>query len=277
LAIFARDSETLGMVLRQAWETEDLAALSKKNALRATGAHVSVVAHVTPEDLQSHLSLTDIANGLGNRFLWVCARASQKLEGDARFDWSRLEPHIADLRDAVEGAQRFGADPIPMGRTATAQKYWQDALEGLRKRRPGLLGAILARGPAQVMRLASIYAAVDKTPSIGVDHLKAALELWAYCVRSIDFIFGDRLGDPDAERLLKALEEAGEHGLAQTDIQRRVFGNNKDAETLNVLLRRMIRAGLISRAPKRTGARGRPAWMWYLDPPLPPPKTNLLR
>jgi hypothetical protein len=268
LAIFARDSETLGMVLRQAWEDENLAALSKKNPVRATGAHVSVVAHVTPEDLQANLSLTDIANGLGNRFLWVCTKASKKLDSEARLDWRRLNPHIEQLKLALEFGQRdIGLDNIPMGRTPTAQKFWKEQLTALQKRRPGLLGAILARGPAQVMRLATTYAVLDQQKYIDVIHLEAALELWGYCVRSIDFIFGDRLGDKDADKLLKALEDAGESGLSQSDIQRKVFSNHKDASELRVLLRRMIRSGLIRRELAESNKRGPRACMWFLDTP----------
>lgn len=271
LAIFARDSETLGMVLRQAWEDDSLAALSKKNPVRATGAHISVNAHVTPEDLQANLSLNDIANGLGNRFLWVCTKASKKLEGGDRLDWRRLNPHIEQLKLALEFGQRdIGLDNVPMGRTPTAQRFWLEQLGVLRKRRPGLLGAILARGPAQVMRLASIYAVVDQQKYIDTIHLKAALELWGYCVRSIDFVFGDRLGDKDADKLLAAIEEAGEGGLSQTDIKRKVFGNHKDATSLSVLLRRMVRAGLIRRDPGPAKGRGKPATMWHLDTPPPP-------
>jgi DnaB-like helicase N terminal domain/Protein of unknown function (DUF3987) len=265
LAIFQRDSETLGMVLRQAWETDHLAALSKKNPVRASGAHVSVNAHVTPDDLHSNLSLNDIANGLGNRFLWVCTKKSKDLRRQVFFPWRRLDAKIEQLRDALEGINHW--DDTPMGRSATAQECWEEQLDVLRKRRPGLLGAILARGPAQVMRLAAIYAAADKVKMIEIAHLEAAHELWAYCVRSIDFIFGDRLGDPDAERLLAALEAAGPEGLSQTRIQRQVFGNHKDADGLNILLRRMVRSGLIRRESFKPKNGGRVASMWYVDTP----------
>jgi len=265
LAIFQRDTETLGMVLRQAWETDHLAALSKKNPVRASGAHVSVNAHVTPDDLHSNLSLNDIANGLGNRFLWVCTKKSKDLKRQVFFPWRRLDAKIEQLRDALEGINHW--DDTPMGRSATAQEFWEEQLDVLRKRRPGHIGAIMARGPAQVMRLAAIYAAADKVKMIGIAHLEAAHELWAYCVRSIDFIFGDRLGDPDAERLLAALEEAGTEGLSQTRIQRKVFGNHKDADGLNILLRRMVRSGLIRRERRRLNNSGPAAWMWFLDTP----------
>jgi len=270
LAIFQRDSETLGMVLRQAWETDRLAALSKKNPVRATGAHVSVNAHVTHDDLHSNLSLNDIANGLGNRFIWICTKTSKEIKRQVFFPWRRMDAKIDQLKDALEGISHW--DDTPMGRSATAQEFWEEQLGVLRKRRPGLLGAILARGPAQVMRLAGIYAAADLTKMIEIVHLKAAHELWAYSVRSIDFIFGERLGDPDAERLLAALEQASDAGLSQSKIQRQVFGNHKDADGLNILLRRMVRSGLIRRESRKPEKGGPAASMWYVD--TPPPASN---
>ncbi len=237
-----------------------------------------MVAHVTPEDLQANLSLNDVANGLGNRFLWACTKASKKIDGDPGLDWRRLDPMIEDLKLSLEFSRHdVGMDPVPMGRTPTAQRYWLEQLGGLRKRRPGLLGAILARGPAQVMRLATIYALVDRKKSIDGDHLKAALEVWAYCVRSIDFVFGDRLGDRDAEKLMQALEAAGDAGLSQSKIQRSVFGNHKDSSDLNVLLRRMIRAGLIRREYVASGKRGPRACMWFRDIPPPANSANSLQ
>jgi hypothetical protein len=268
LAIFSRDSETLGMVLRQAWEDDALAAISKKNPVRATGAHVSVIAHVTHDDLHANLRLTDVANGLGNRFLWACARSSKRLDEERRFRWDRIDPHIEELRLSLEFARRDVAlDPAPMGRSPAAQQYWRERLEVLRKPRPGLLGAILARGPAQVMRLAAVYALIDRRREIAVCHLEAALEIWSFCVRSIDFVFGDRLGDPDAERILAALEAAAPDGLPRHRLHR-ALGNNRDAGELNALLRRMVRSGLVRReqlAPRG----GRPAEVWHLDRPAP--------
>ena len=228
-------------------------------------------AHVTPEDLHSNLSLNDIANGLGNRFLWVCTKKSKDLKRQVFFPWRRMDAKIEQLRDALQGINHW--DDTPMGRSATAQEFWEEQLDVLRKRRPGLLGAILARGPAQVMRLAGIYAAADMVKMIEIVHLQAAIELWHYCMRSIDFIFGERLGDPDAERLLAAIEAAGPEGLSQTTIYRRVFGAHKDRETLNILLRRMVRSGLIRREFRKSQTGGHDASMWYLDTPPPAPSA----
>jgi DnaB-like helicase N terminal domain/Protein of unknown function (DUF3987) len=273
LALFARDSETLGMVLRQAWEEGELAALAKKNPVRATGAHVSVVAHATVDDLNARLTLTDIANGLGNRFMWVASRKSKDLRSESWPGMDRLGPLIDDLRDARDGvAKLIGPDPTPMGRSREAQRFWFDQLAELRKPRPGLLGALLARGPAQVMRLAAIYALIDKTATIRVEHLEAALEIWAYCVRSIEFIFGDRLGDPDADALLQAIDEAAPKPLTQTRIRREVFKGHMNDGELQGLLSRMVRSGFIRRETVPTSKLGgRPATGWVRDTPPSPP------
>ena len=56
-----------------------LRTLAKNNPATATGAHVSITAHITHEELARALDSTEIANGFANRFVWVCARRSKLL------------------------------------------------------------------------------------------------------------------------------------------------------------------------------------------------------
>jgi hypothetical protein len=72
----------LSAVLRQAWDTGDLRTLvsgRQKAPVHASNAHISLVAHITLEELQRLLTETEAANGFANRFLWVCIRRSQLL------------------------------------------------------------------------------------------------------------------------------------------------------------------------------------------------------
>src|SRR5262249_26293929 len=57
------DTNSLSAILREAWETGDLSTLTKNNPTRATGAHVSIVAHTTREELITSLTEPDRANG----------------------------------------------------------------------------------------------------------------------------------------------------------------------------------------------------------------------
>jgi hypothetical protein len=77
-----------------------------------------------------------------------------------------------------------------------------------------LLGSVIARAEAQVTRLALIYALLDRRDQIEVVHLKAALAVWEYCEASATRIFGKMVGDPVADEILRARQQAGAHGLS---------------------------------------------------------------
>jgi len=74
------------------------------------------------------------------------------------------------------------------------------------------------RAEAQVMRLAAVYAVLDCSAHIRVEHLTAALALWEYCDASVVWCFGDATGDSVADAILRALRGAGEAGLTRTEI-----------------------------------------------------------
>ncbi|MBA2626039.1 MAG: hypothetical protein H0U89_10595, partial [Acidimicrobiia bacterium] len=74
LGVAAREGSTLSAVLRDAWDSGTLRVTTRKEKLVATGAHVSVMAHITVEELRRRLPDTEIANGYANRFLFACVK-----------------------------------------------------------------------------------------------------------------------------------------------------------------------------------------------------------
>src|SRR5439155_26474976 len=85
----------------------------------------------------------------------------------------RVPSEIGDLaartRTAVEFARtvevvEFGAD---------ARDEWASVYPALSAGRPGLLGAVTARAEAQTMRLALMYALLDRSPKMRLEHLRA--------------------------------------------------------------------------------------------------------
>ena len=93
-----------------------------------------------------------------------------------------------------------------------ARPEWAQAYHELSKPRPGLAGAIAQRGEAQVVRLALIYALLDKSYQIEPVHLRAARAVWDYSEASVRYIFGASLGDEVADTILEALRVAGAAG-----------------------------------------------------------------
>ena len=94
------------------------------------------------------------------------------------------------------------------------------------------------------MRLATLYALLDCSKYVRRHHLMSSLGFWRYCEQSAAYVFGDTIGDPDAERLLVALREA-EAGMTSTEIHRKVFRGHKKATDIADKLRLLARDGQV--------------------------------
>jgi hypothetical protein len=79
LAVINREGTTLSSVLRNGWDHGHLEVNVRNKEARASGAHVSLIGHITRDELLRRLSDVELANGFGNRILWTCARRSKKL------------------------------------------------------------------------------------------------------------------------------------------------------------------------------------------------------
>lgn len=254
LRVLGREGNILSAVVRNAWDTGDLRTLTKNSPAKATGAHISIIGHVTRDELLRYLGTTEAANGFANRFLWVCVRRSKVLPDGGRLHEVDMAPFVRRLRAAVEFARSVGE----LRRDEEARAIWHEVYPELSEGKPGLLGAVIARAEAQVMRLACLYAVLDMSTVVRREHLLAALAVWDYCEASARFIFGDALGDPVADEILRALRQAGEEGMTRTAIRENLFQRNMPARRIQRALSVLVEAGLVS-VERVTDTGGRPA------------------
>lgn len=255
LRVLVREGNTLSAILRDAWETGSLSTLVKNNPARATGAHISIIGHITREELRRYIDATELANGFVNRFLFLAVRRSKLLPdgGDLRED--DLRPLVERLREAIEFGRRVGR----LHRDEAASAVWHRVYGDLSADRPGLLGSVLARAEAHVTRLSCIYALLDRSAVVRRQHLEAALALWDYAEASAKWIFGDAYGDPVADTILQALRETPD-GLSRTQIND-LFGGHRTATEIALALGRLLEAGKAKR--QDVPGRGRTAERWY--------------
>ncbi len=211
LKVIERQGNTLSPVLRMAWDGVPLSTLTRNSALRATGTHVSVIGHITIEELRRRLDETEAANGFGNRFLWVCVRRARLLPEGADVPQAELDRLASRLHAAYRHALQVGE----VKRDAAARALWHDVYPALSSGTGGLVGALTSRAEAQVTRLSLLYAMLDEATAIGEPHLRAALALWGYSARSVAHVFGDSTGNGDADAILRALRSTAE-GLTRT-------------------------------------------------------------
>jgi len=255
LKVVRRDGNTLSPVIRVAWDTGNLNTLVKNEPAKATGAHISIVGHITREEILRYLDQTEACNGFANRYLIVCVRRAQLLPEGGNISGVDLGPLVAKLKESVEFSRTV--EMIQFDEKARA--LWRKVYPELSEGKPGLLGAIIARAEAQVVRLACIYALLDMSLSIREEHLRAGLAVWKYCEDSCRYIFGDALGNPIADKLLRELRNRPE-GMTRTDISN-FFKRHRKSRELETVLDHLESLGLARGKKVETG--GRPAVTWF--------------
>jgi len=249
LRVIEREGNTLSPVLRQAWDGGILSTMTKNSPAQATGAHISIVGHITSDELRRYLTRTEIANGFGNRFLWLSVKRSKSLPDGGNIDEVDFAPLIKRLREAVIDARKTAK----MQRNDEAKAIWYAVYDDLAEGKPGLVGALTARAEAQVLRLQCLYALLDGSEIIKAEHLTAALALWKYCEASVHFIFIGMTGSNVADRILEGLRVAS-NGLTRTEI-RDLFDRHQKANTINDALSMLEALGYITIEKEETGGR----------------------
>jgi hypothetical protein len=255
LAMMERPGNSLSPVFRQAWDGGTLSTLTRNNPLCATNPHISIVGHITEDELRARITRTELANGFANRFLFVGVRRSKLLPHGGNLDEGEMLRLAELIKEAVSSAKRVGRVEM----TEAAQRLWEAIYPDLSADQLGLLGAITARAEAQTVRLALVYALLDYQDRIDVPHLKAGLAVWEYCEASAARIFGKMLGDAVADDILSALPQAGGAGMTRTEI-RDLFGKHKSADRINAALALLAGKGLARSATSQTGGRAAEVW-----------------
>jgi hypothetical protein len=251
---FERSGNTLSSTLRAFWDNGKLSSLTKNCPAKTTGAMISVIGHVTVDELRRYLTRTEIGNGLENRFLFACVRRSKELPfGGEQVDTRRLVERIGDL------LYRLVLGDTPISWDPGAARLWRQVYGELSRDRAGLVGSVTSRAEAQVVRLALIYALLDGADNIAEPHLIAALEVWRYCDQSVAVIFGTSAGDPLADELLRMLK-ASPDGLTRAGIYD-LLGRHRSKDDIGRALALLLGAG-VARSENRATA-GRPEERWF--------------
>ena len=265
LRVCAREGSTLSMILREAWDGGVLRVLTRNNPLKATGAYVTVIAHVTQEELGRGLSDTEIANGFANRFGFVLAKRSKKMPHGGSLPETEVDRLGLAFRERLQQAARVGL----MQRTEQAASRWEDIYNAIDDEVGGLYGSVTARAEAQMLRLSVLYALLDGSDAIDLEHVEAAKAAWDYCEASAEYLFADSLGDPKADKLLAALIAAEQEGLDGAS-QHKVFSGNVSGDELDRIRQRLYRDGLAITVSQASEGPGRPRLVTYANGFVPP-------
>lgn len=252
LKMFRREGNILSDTLRNSWDgSEVLGTLTKNNQAVASNAHISLVGHTTPEDLRTHLADLDVANGVANRFLFLAVNRLHLISNPPPLDQLQRRRLADRTKTALERARTVDV----VERTAAAEEHWSAVYPTLTAERPGLQGALLARGPAHVMRLATLFALFALGKVVDDENLTAALAWWNYATTSVEEIFTDRTGNEVADRIKSEMISGQKLSLSR--IRETIFANHVSSGRLRDGLDLLRQLGLVEFVTEETPGRSR--------------------
>ena len=254
LTRISRNGNALGSTLRNAWDGKTLVVRTRSLPLRATGAHVSVIGHITQADLAEHLAASDVWNGFANRFLWVVCRRSQNLPFGGKLTVDDMPELVTRVRSGLEWAQERPRS-IEFGQAARTR--WPGLYDELLNGQPAGLEAITDRAAAQVRRLALVYAVADRSRSVGLVHLRAALEIWRYSEASVEYVFGDAPPDQAQVLVRRVLSRRADEWVSRSKLYREAIKKKITSYRLDAALEALVRVNEIERRVLDTGGRPR--------------------
>ena len=250
-----REGNTLASISRQAWEGRPLSVMNRKQ-LKASASHVAIIGHVAPREFRDRLADTDLAGGTYNRYLPVYVERGKLLavpEPVAEPDLARLASRLAD---AVDEASTVTC--IQLGHAAIS--LWTDELypefADLDDGDDLAWSEFTRRAAPYCLRIAGLHAALDGRALIGKDDLIAASAQIRYSVASARYVLDGVHRDPREDRLVRAIDAAGQAGLTRTDISG-LFSRKLAARVLDELLNRLMDGGSFEAIDVQSG--GRPA------------------
>lgn len=250
LASTRREGNTLSTIIRCAFDSGTLEPLTKSSRIKATGAHIGIVSHVTVAELHKLLDDTQSLNGFANRFLWVCARR----QGLVPFPEPMPTGEVMRLQlEIIRLIHNAPAGEVAL--TPRCRDMWASVYPDVSQDHPGLVGCIVNRGEALTLRLALLYSFLDGAGAIDVEHMGSALAVWDYCRESAEFIFGGREQNPIAQKILEALRDAPDHRMTLTGVND-AFGRHADTGKIQGALSDLLAARKIEIG--KTPGRGRP-------------------
>jgi 5S rRNA maturation endonuclease (ribonuclease M5) len=258
LKVMAREGNTISPVIRCAWDSGDLKTMVKNSPAKATGAHISIVGHITRDERRRLLTQTESANGFANRFCWLAVKRSKCLPDGGAIDTVNFDDVVAKL----EAALNFAKDFVEIVRGPETKKLWHEVYPRLSEAQPGMSGAVIGRAEAQVMRLSAIYALLDQSHLIRPEHHEAAMALWRYCEQSTRWIFGTSTGNRNADKILAALRHAPD-GMTKTEISVEIFNRHASSAEIDEALRLLYGLGMASYRSEATG--GAPVQRWFFS------------
>ena len=263
LTVASRPGNTLSSTLRKAWDGKKwLYTEGKISPEKATGAHISMIGHITLPELLDCMREVENKNGFSNRVLWIAARREKQLPLPGWIDW-RNHPDITNKLSKI--VETFGpaAPEREIHWSQQAKKDWCEFYKSIKSTGAGIVGSIIARSDAHILRLSMLFAVLDNSALMEPNHLNAAIAVWQYCERSASWAFGEKTGNKAADKIYWALLRETK-GMTRTKISFDVFNNHASKTTMDIAFSALVDANLAHFKSERVKG-DKPTQLWFAN------------
>lgn len=163
---------------------------------------------------------------------------------------------LNECRTCADEIAKSGGELIPSeGAKATFTEYYRDHYR--RSQEDNTQSTLLRRLPDYCWKLALLYAVMDKTRAIDVDHITPAIESCQFfegCTQRIFATFGESKTLRMERRMEEALKAARERTMKARDLQRKL---GIDARYFGSICEAMERENIIHRTELRNDLTGK--------------------
>lgn len=254
LAAMSRQGNTVNGVLRDMWDgIPTLEVNTKNNALSATGTHIGILAHITPSELREKMSTTDVRNGFGNRFLWVYSQRTKIIARPKTYTLREYGPYAKRLSEALWWAKSVGEMQVD-------EAAW-DYYEPLYARYSGQSGEsyevqLTTRAAPYIWRLAMIYALLDQSKIIKVEHVRAAVAVVEYSIQTVRYVWGNSTGNKLADAIVEILRNEESGKATRTSLNKTLSGGHVMADDISNAIKVLVDQGRVREESVK--GKGRP-------------------
>lgn len=189
-----REGNTLSAALRDCWDGVGMKPATKSSRLWATDPHVAMIGAVTPSELLGLMASRELTNGFANRFMMFWAERTKMLafpSATRQEDVDTLAERVLEVLQFCQAERWADKDHLRVELSQDARTRYEMLYHGeLNDNSAGeRITALIERRAPMLLRLAMLFALCDKTSTVEVHHINAALAWVRYSVESVKFIF----------------------------------------------------------------------------------------
>jgi hypothetical protein len=245
LKVGNRDTNNVTEVLRAAWDLEILQSLSKTQPAKASNTFISLIGHITSDEFLKCISQVDRFNGFLNRFLFCHSYRDKIISNPINFEV--LASHLSSMTD-LYCLKSFidHSNQTEIKLSNEAQTWWDKFYNEYGSSPDGLYPEVKARTENHIIKIAMIYALLDKSYVIEVDHLKAGKAVVSYSNDTIDYIFTkqDKRESNNEKKILEFIKLKGGK-VSRTTISYELFFKKAKADQINFYREKLTSLGKI--------------------------------